>query len=295
MGGADVIPGVSGGTIAFITGIYETLLKSIKSFDLTALNHLRRFEFKALWLHVNGAFLLTLLAGIFTSILSLAKLIVYLLDQYPIQVWAFFFGLIIISALQVARTVYKWRVKEIFSLLIGIAVAYFITESTPSQSPEGLWFIFIAGAVAICAMILPGISGSFILLLMSKYEYILNALDTVDIPVIIVFGLGCIAGLLSFARVISFLFDKFKTVTIALLAGFMIGSLNKIWPWKRVLEFRTNSAGEQKPFLTENILPTDYLSITGEDPHILGALLFFLLGILIVIGLELAAHYLKRD
>ena len=237
MGAADIVPGVSGGTIAFITGIYEELLNSIKSFNLDALELLKQLQFKALWKHINGTFLLVLLAGIFTSILTLARLVTWLLATYPVQIWSFFFGLIIISAILVTKEIRKWSISVVIAGIIGIVVAYIITIASPAQTPDALWFIFLAGAIAICAMILPGISGSFILLLLVKYEFILTALKEFNIPIIIVFGIGCVVGLLSFARVVSWLLDRYYNVAVALLAGFMVGSLNKVWPWKVITEY----------------------------------------------------------
>lgn len=291
MGGADTIPGVSGGTVAFITGIYQELLDSISSVNVTALNLLKRGRFKDLWQHINGTFLVVLLAGVFTSIISLARLLSYLLLTYPIQVWSFFFGLVVISAVLVMKEIKKWDLWIVLACLIGIAIAYYISVAAPAETPVAPWFIFIAGAVAICAMILPGISGAFILLLFGKYEYIMNALRNLDLEVIIVFALGCLTGILSFARLISWLLERYYNLAVSLLAGFMIGSLNKIWPWKEVTQYRIDSHGVQKPFLEESVLPTTYMEVTGQDPQVLWAILFMALGILIVVGIEKAASY----
>lgn len=291
MGGADTVPGVSGGTVAFITGIYQELLDSISSVDVTALNLLKSGRFKDLWQHINGTFLVVLLAGVFTSVISLARLLSYLLLQYPIQVWSFFFGLVVISAVLVMKEIKKWNAWVVIACLIGIAIAYYISVAAPAETPIAPWFIFIAGAVAICAMILPGISGAFILLLFGKYEYIMNALRNLDLEVIAIFALGCLTGILSFARLISWLLERYYNVAVALLAGFMIGSLNKIWPWKEVTQYRIDSHGVQKPFLEESVLPTTYMEVTGEDPQVLWAILFMALGILIVVGIEKAASY----
>lgn len=286
MGGADVVPGVSGGTIAFITGIYETLLNAIKSFDAEAVRLLFRFKIAAFWHHVNGSFLLTLLSGIVLSIVTLAKVIHFLLEYYPIQLWSFFFGLIIIATYVVARAITKWSAGIVFAGFIGIAFAYWITQFTPAETPASLLFIFITGAVAICAMILPGISGSFLLLIMGKYAYILGAINERNIEVIVVFALGCVVGILTFARVISWLLEHYHNLAVALLAGFMLGSLNKIWPWKVVISTRLNSSGEEVPFLTENVFPHIYENATGNPAFVGQAILFMLLGIGIVIVLE---------
>ncbi len=289
MGGADVVPGVSGGTIAFITGIYATLLNSIKSVDAAAFRLLLGFKIKAFWKHINGSFLITLFAGILLSIVTLAKVIHFLLEHYPIQLWSFFFGLVIISAVSISREVHQWSVAVVVAGLAGIAIAYWVTEATPGETPEALWFIFLSGAIAICAMILPGISGSFILLIMGKYAFILEAVNERNIAVIGMFALGCVVGILSFARVISWLLEHYHNIAIALLSGFMIGSLNKIWPWKQVISTRVDSSGEEVPFLTKNALPATYERVMGEPALLWQALLFALLGIAIVVVLEQVA------
>ena len=291
MGGADVVPGVSGGTVAFITGIYTELLDAIKSCDLEALKLLSKFQLKALWAKVNGAFLLPLFLGILTSLLTLAKVIKHLMESEPISLWSFFFGLIIISSILVLREIKQWKVTTLLPMIAGIAIAYFITVTTPAQTTEALWFVFISGCIAICAMILPGISGAFILLILGKYEFILHAVTERDFLVIGVFALGCIAGLLSFARGVSWLLRNYHDIAVALLSGFMIGSLNKVWPWKIALGFSINSEGHQVPTITENVLPGEYLRQTGEYPLLLQAILFMALGVFIVVLIEKIAHY----
>ncbi|MBO3699704.1 DUF368 domain-containing protein [Roseivirga sp. E12] len=295
MGSADVVPGVSGGTIAFITGIYETLLNSIKSVDLQALNYLKKFEIKALWEHVNGNFLIVLFAGIVTSFLSLSKVITYLLDAYPIQLWSFFFGLIVISALMVLREIKKWNVGVFIAIILGGLIAYFITSAVPSETPDEPWFLFIAGAVAICAMILPGISGSFIVLLFGKYEYMMAALNERRIVDILVFAAGCLVGILSFARVISWLFKKYHNITVGVLSGFMIGALNKVWPWKETIETYVDRHGEVKPLYEVNVLPNEYLAKTGIEPHFIEAIGYAAAGFLIVLFIDRLSVWLKKD
>ena len=295
MGSADVVPGVSGGTIAFITGIYERLLNAIKSVDLEALKLLRGFQIKALWKHIDGSFLLVLFAGIVTSFLSLAKIITYLLENHPIQLWAFFFGLIVISALMVLREIKQWSVGVFIAMLAGIAIAYFITSATPAETPDEPWFLFIAGAVAICAMILPGISGSFIVLLFGKYSYMMEALKEVRIMDILFFMAGCAVGLLSFARIVSWFFKKYHNMTVAVLSGFMIGALNKVWPWKEAVQTYLDRHGEVKPLVEVNVLPTDYLTKTGQEPFFLQAVLFAAGGFLIVLAIDRLATFLKND
>lgn len=293
MGSADVVPGVSGGTIAFITGIYETLLESIGKINLEAFNLLKSGQFKALWAHVNGSFLLVLLAGIATSIISLAKIITVLLSDYPIQVWSFFFGLIVISALIILREIKNWNFGVIIALMIGAIIAYFITSSTPAETSNAPWFIFLAGAVAICAMILPGISGAFILLLFGKYEYILGAIKNFQILDILLFGLGCVAGILTFARLVSWLFKKFHNLTMGVLSGFMIGSLYKVWPWKETTATYIDRHNEIKPLTQVAVLPHDYMAKTGAEPFFLEALAFAALGFLLVLGIDRLGRLLK--
>lgn len=293
MGAADVVPGVSGGTVAFITGIYEELIQSIKSIDLNAMRLLLQLRIAEFWKLINGNFLITLVSGIFVSLISLAKLMLYLLEHHPISIWSFFFGLILISTPLILRDVKKWSIAPIFTFLIGVALAYWITIISPAETPTNMFFIFLCGAIAICAMILPGISGAFILLLLGKYEFMITALTEFNIPVILVFITGCILGLLGFSHFLNWILKNYRFATLALLAGFMLGSLNKVWPWKEVISFRLNSAGEQVPAFDRSIAPWDYLAKTGQDPQVLNAILFVMLGIILVIGIEKTAAYLK--
>ncbi len=295
MGAADVVPGVSGGTIAFITGIYEELIDSIKSVDADAFKLIFSFQFKSFWKHVNGSFLIAVLGGILISILSLARVVTYFMENHPIQLWSFFFGLIIISALMVAKEIRQWNLSSVLAVLAGIVIAYLITTATPATTPDGLFFIFLSGMIAICAMILPGISGSFILLILGKYQYVLGAVKEFDLPVIIVFALGCLVGILSFARLISWLLKQYHLVTISVLVGFMIGSLNKIWPWRVVTQYRLNSKGEQVPFLENNVLPADFIEATGQEPLFMQALLFFALGVGLVVLIEKIAKLTSQE
>lgn len=293
MGGADVIPGVSGGTIAFISGIYEELVHSIKSIDLEAFHLLRKFKFADFWKHVNGNFLAAVLAGVVTSILSLAKAMTYLLEHHPIQIWSFFFGLILISSPLILRQIKKWRIVVILSFILGTVVAYGITILSPTQTPEAYWFIFIAGGIAICAMILPGISGAFVLLLLGKYEFIIRSLIEFNLPVIIVFVLGCVIGLISFSHLLTWILDHYHDITVALLGGFMIGSLNKVWPWKEVLSYRLDSSGQQVSAFDKSIFPGDYLAKTGKDPQVFQAIMMMALGVFIIVVIEKIAERLK--
>lgn len=258
MGAADVVPGVSGGTIAFISGIYEELIESINKINFGAIRVWRKDGFKAAWEYINGTFFVFLFGGIGISIVSLAKVVTNLLESHPILIWSFFFGLIIASVWLIGKSVTKWSIGTITALIIGGALAFYITTIQSVANIEADWFILLSGALAICAMILPGISGAFILLLLGSYDHVLEAITTRDFLVIGLFALGCLIGLLTFARVLKFLFSKFKNITIAILTGFMIGSLNKVWPWKETLDTRLNSHGKEVPFIQENILPANF-------------------------------------
>ncbi|MBX2876889.1 MAG: DUF368 domain-containing protein [Saprospiraceae bacterium] len=290
MGIAEVIPGVSGGTIAFISGIYEELIDTIKSVlgpDL--FKGFKEGGIAGAWKAANGEFVLTLLAGMVIGIVSGVFTVVHLLETHPQLLWAFFFGLILASAVYMARQVQGWGLMEVIALVFGTALAYYITVASPSQGSESLVMVFVAGAIAISALILPGISGSFILLLMGMYTFILptvrEALKTFDASALIivgVFALGCLFGLATFSRVLSWTFKHYRNITIALLTGFLIGSLNKLWPWRNVLEYRTDSKGETVPFLEKSVLPGQF----EGDPQVAMALLLMVVGIVLILGLE---------
>ena len=280
MGAADVIPGVSGGTIAFLMGIYSELLDSIKSVNGDALKLLLKGKIAAFWKHVNGNFLASLFAGILISVLSLAKLMKYLLEFHPISLWSFFFGLILASAIYILKGLDKWSVQNIISLLVGVGIAAFICLASPAQTPTDLWFIFLSGAIAICAMILPGISGSFILLLLGKYEFIMAAVSEMNILVLVVFAAGCAVGIISFSHFLSWLLKKFYMLTIALLSGFMVGSLLKVWPWK--------VPGAEEGFDYPS-LPGMFEQVTGTDPMVWQSIGFAVAGFAIVLLIEFMA------
>ncbi|TXK36528.1 DUF368 domain-containing protein [Pontibacter qinzhouensis] len=282
MGAADVVPGVSGGTIAFITGIYEELLNSIRSVNGEAVRLLLKFNLAGFWKHINGTFLVVLLAGILFSVASLSRLILFLLEAYPEMLWAFFFGLIVASVVVVSKKITRWSAGVILAGIIGTVVAYFVTVMSPTQTPEAYWFIFLSGAIAICAMILPGISGSFLLVLLAKYEFILNAVKELRIDVVATFALGCLTGILAFSHVLNWMLKHYHNVTVALLTGFMLGSLNKVWPWKETIETYTDRHGVVKPLVQENVLPTEYLQLTGQEPYLLYGVLLAIFGFLIV-------------
>lgn len=278
MGAADVVPGVSGGTIAFISGIYEELLSSISNVNLSLLQTLKKEGFKAAWKQLNGNFLLSLFVGVFVSVVTLAKAIKWLLEHQPILLWSFFFGLVLASIIYIAKQITKWNVISLIVLVLGAALAYYITTLNPlvSENSSPL-FMFLAGAIAICAMILPGISGAFILVLLGAYKPILAAVNDRDFKIIALVGAGAIVGLLTFSRILKWLFANYKNYTLAVLTGFIIGSLNKIWPWKETLTWRVNSHGIKVPFNQQSVSP---FSFDGESQLLLA-------GILAIIGFSL--------
>nr|WP_298143688.1 DUF368 domain-containing protein [uncultured Pseudomonas sp.] len=285
MGAADVVPGVSGGTVAFISGIYDELLGSIASVP-AAVALLLRGRIIAAWQAANAGFLLVLMAGILTSVLSLARLITYLLEHKPIAVWSFFFGLILVSSHLVARDIQRWNWTRLLSFAIGAGFGYWITVASPVQWGTGSLSIFMAGAIAICAMILPGISGSFILLLLGLYPFILGAVKGLEIGVLALFASGCLVGIVSFAGLLRWLLSRWRDLGLALLTGLMLGSLNKLWPWKETLTWRLDSHGTQVPLLQTNLLPAKFAEVSGQDPQVLLAVFLALGGVVLVLGLE---------
>lgn len=285
MGAADVVPGVSGGTIAFISGIYDELLRSIASVP-AALGLFLRGRVVDAWKAANATFLLVLLLGVLTSVLSLARLITYLLAEQPIPVWSFFFGLILVSTHLVIREIQRWSWTRVVSLVFGAAFAYWITVASPLQLGHDPLSLFLAGAIAICAMILPGVSGSFLLVLLGLYSFVLSAVKGLDLGVLLIFASGCLVGLVSFAGILRWLLTRWRDLTLAFLIGLMIGSLNKIWPWKETLTWRTDSHGEQVPLLQANLWPEQFAVVSGQDPQLLLAVSLAVIGIVLVLGLE---------
>ncbi|PIA82226.1 DUF368 domain-containing protein [Gaetbulibacter sp. 4G1] len=282
MGAADAVPGVSGGTIAFISGIYEELISTISNVNLSLFKTLFSKGLKAFWQQANGNFLTALLLGIIVSFVSFMRLAKYLLEYHPILIWSFFFGLIVASIYFVGKQITKWNIAVIISLIIGACIAFYITTLPALANNDNSWFLFLAGAIAICAMILPGISGSFILIILGAYKTLSNALHDFDIKKIAVFSIGALVGLLSFSRILKWLFKHHHNITLALLTGFIFGSLNKVWPWKKTLTWHTNSKGIKTPLLEESISP---FSFEGEN-QITVAIILMILGFLTIFILE---------
>jgi putative membrane protein len=305
MGAADVVPGVSGGTIAFISGIYEELIETIHKLDFGFFKTWKKEGFSNSWRKYNLSFLLSLGIGIAISIISLAKFITMMLKEHPILVWSFFFGLVVASILFVGKQIKGWSLSVIIALVIATALSYYITLAEPISSPESTWFLFFAGFIAIIAMILPGISGAFILLLIGAYTTVIGFITQLIESVLtqnwelfsqafsklFVFGMGAIVGLKVFSKILNWMFQHHKKIILAILTGFMIGALNKIWPWKKIIQFRTNHLGEQIPFLEESILPINY----HANPQVLYAIFFMVIGFLSIFLLEVFSKYKKTN
>lgn len=282
MGAADAVPGVSGGTIAFISGIYEELIATISNIKLELFKTLFNKGIKPFWKDSNANFVIALLSGIIISYISFMKLAKYLLENEPVLIWSFFFGLIIASIYFVGKQITIWNTSVIIALIIGTAIAFFVSSLPTMATNSNDWFLFFAGAIAICAMILPGISGSFILIVLGAYKTLSDAIHDADIKKIIIFTCGAIIGLLSFSHVLKWLFKTYKNITLALLTGFILGSLNKVWPWKKTLTWHTDSKGVKTPLLDESVSPFNF----EGDNQLLLAFFLIVIGFLTIFILE---------
>lgn len=306
MGAADVIPGVSGGTIAFITGIYDQLISSINSINGTAVKLFFSGKFKEFWKHINGNFLLSLFCGIIISVLSLAGLMQYLLEHHPIQTWAFFFGLIVASSIFILRGIEGWNLKSVIFLILGVILGIVVCTLSPTQTPDALWFIFLSGALAICAMILPGISGSFILLILGKYKYIMGTITGVTtgtavwegLVILGVFAVGAVCGIIAFSRFLHWLLACYHKQTLLVLAGFIIGSLVKVWPWSNMEAIVISQFPEiaDMAAATGQAIPVEVLAdyLPQVNMQIGSAVLFALIGFFLVTGIEIVGKVLSR-
>ncbi|WOT05757.1 DUF368 domain-containing protein [Shewanella youngdeokensis] len=290
MGAADVVPGVSGGTIAFITGILDQLLDSIKKITPGLAGMIKQQGIKAAFMHINGPFLVCVFGGILTSILTLARVISYLLHSHPIPVWSFFFGLILISVWHMLKQVSGFSLGRLALFGCGVVFAWGITMLNPIALEMTYLNVFLGGCIAITAMLLPGISGSFILLLLGLYTSVVGAVKSFDIAIMATFLAGAVTGLLSFSHVLSLLLRKYHDATLVFLTGLMLGTLGKIWPWKETLSFRENSKGELVPLDERVLSPFNYEHVTGEPSLLSAAVVAMLAGILLVWGLERFAH-----
>lgn len=308
MGAADVIPGVSGGTIAFMTGIYSELVGSIRNFDRTAFRLFFTGRFREFWKHVNGTFLISLILGILISIFSLAKLMTYLLENHPIQTWSFFFGLIVASSIFILRDISGWKFKDVALTVFGVGIGVAVCSLTPTTTPDGLWFVFLCGAIAICAMILPGISGSFILVILGKYDYVLGAVAGLTsfgkaeqvtanlatgpmswghcLLVICIFAAGAAIGIVAFSKFLHWLLSRWNRETTLVLAGFIIGSLIKVWPW--------HNPANDFPAIPGVASADGTTAFPLAEAHIAGAVIFAVLGLALVFGIEFASKAIAR-
>lgn len=316
MGAADVIPGVSGGTIAFITGIYDEFVGSIASIDSEAVRLLLRGKLRDFWKHINGTFLLSIVCGIGVSVLALAGAMQYLLETHPIQTWAFFFGLIVASSIFILRGISGWKMRDVLFVVLGIVLGVVVCTLSPTRTPDALWFIFLSGAIAICAMILPGISGSFILLILGKYEYIMGTITGLfsgdfwgNFLILCVFLVGAVVGILSFSKLLRWLLARWHKETLIVLAGFIIGSLVKVWPWSnteaivcsqfpavKALAEAAEAAAESgigASAAQQALNAAVEASASAIDPQIGGAILFALTGFCLVTGIELAGKMIS--
>lgn len=289
MGAADVVPGVSGGTIAFITGIYQELLDSISRVGPHALTVLRRHGPVVAWQYINGSFLLSLFAGILISVVSLARLIGYLLDTYPIAVWGFFFGLVLASVIPILRRVPRWNTGALIYVLLGVLIAIGVSELRPAQVPATPLTLFLSGALAICAMILPGISGSFILLMIGIYPHVLTAVHELQIVKLLCFAAGAVTGLMLFSRLLSWLMHHYVARTLAFLGGILLGSLKIIWPWKLPTD-QVSEVGDKLAPLMSNTSPWTYAEVTGESSYLLSAATAALVAAMIVLAVDFWGH-----
>ena len=320
MGAADVIPGVSGGTIAFIMGIYDEFVGSIAKVDSEALGLLLKGKIREFWKHINGNFLLALIAGIGASVVILAGLMQMLLSDHPIQTWAFFFGLIVASSIFILRGISGWKVRDGLFLVLGCILGVVVCTLSPTQTPDALWFIFLSGAIAICAMILPGISGSFILLILGKYQYIMGVISGLasgqnvgsNIVILGVFLIGAVVGIIAFSKFLHWLLARWNKETLIVLAGFIIGSLVKVWPWSNTeaivcsqfpevaaLAQAAETAAEVSPEAYDSAMAIYEGAVAANasmiDPQIASAVIFAIIGFSLVTGIEFAGKLLSKN
>lgn len=279
MGAADLVPGVSGGTIAFVSGIYDRLLLGIRSIDLDALRLLVRGQWRDLFARVPVTFFVALGAGLLTAIFSLSRLIYGLFQSHPVQLWAFFFGLVLGSILLLARETWRWRPIDAIAFVVAGLATYWLVGLDTMQTPPNALFLFLAGAIAICAMILPGISGSYLLVIMGKYHQVLEAVNHRDFASLAIFVAGIAVGILSFVRIVSWLLRTWRQVTLVALTGIMAGALRTVWPWKEVVSTRVNSQGVEVPLMQVNVAPENFGQVGG-------AIVLALFGALLVAGLS---------
>jgi len=293
MGAVDLVPGVSAGTIAFITGIYAELITSIQSINLEALKIGRSRGLAALWEHINGNFLVTLLAGILFSLFTLAGAVKFLLTNYPLPLWSFFIGLILASVIYLLRQHPPKNALQLIALGMGLTLTYLLSNASEMALDGNYLTMFIAGSIAVCAMILPGISGSYILVLLGLYSVFIDALANTQLDLLAVFAAGGVIGLMFFSRLLSWLLNNYSATVISTLCGFLIGSLSVMWPWKQVVTSSLNSGGKTA-LSAVNLSPGDYRLLVGQDPQILSCIIALLFGLALVLVLELLGERLRE-
>ena len=295
MGAAEVVPGVSGGTIAFVSGLYERLINAISRATPMALLDIPRLGIQAWWRHHDINFLLLLFGAMGVSVLVLARGVHYLLEYHPIWIWSFFFGLVLASVFAVGRRLALEEVPVAIAIGVGIAIGYLVTQLVPVEAEITALALFTGGCIAVCAWVLPGLSGSFILLTLGLYQTVIGAIKDLDLMTLSWVGLGCIVGILAFSRVLSMLLAKFHDITVGVLVGFMVGSLLKIWPWKHTTSYQIKADGGQIPVVQEPVLPNVYQQLTGADPETMIAVIACLLGGVVILALDRFALLAEAD
>jgi putative membrane protein len=293
MGATGVMQGLSGGSVALLLGIYEEFIISLRAIDRQAWKLLREKQFSAFWRKINGSFLALLGAGVISGLLVLRSVFHYYYGQFPIYVSSFFFTLVIIAALLLLRKITRWNAAVVLAAALGLALSYWITRSAPGQMPDNLFFTFLAGILGGSTFIVPGVSGAFILIFFGKYQFILTSFGSLEGDIITFFVAGGILGIIVFARLTAAMLAQHFDATVAFFAGLMIGSLNKIWPWRQVLEYATTIQGKRIPTFDTSILPWQYLEVTGKDPQMFNAILMMALGVFIVVVIEKITARLK--
>lgn len=294
MGAANVIPGVSGGTIALLTGIFGRIIECLNSLmEIETWKLILKGQWKEFWKKVDGRFLVALFIGVVASIFSLARLMEYVLNYYPVQTWAFFFGMIAASGVVMLMGIKGWKAVDVLWAVLGLVLGVLICTLSPTTTPDDLWFIAIIGAIAICTMILPGVSGSFILLIFGKYEYIMGAVNEMNIPVLIALVIGCGVGILAFSKFLHWLLSRYERQTMLVLLGFVLGSLVRVWPWSdpsAIIKAQLLHQGAEKEAAREAVAALvesgQNLEPLITDVHYLGAVLFAFIGIAVVGALE---------
>lgn len=291
MGAAEVVPGVSGGTIAFVSGYYERLIDGISRLTPMQLFRLPKLGLRAWWTEIDGNFLALLFGAMGVSILLLARGVSYLLEHEPVLIWSFFLGLVLSSIVVVAKSLKLRQLETPLAIGVGAALGLIVTQLIPLEASISPLVLFAGGCIAVCAWILPGLSGSFILLVLGLYTSVIDAIKLLDVVTLFWVALGCVAGLMSFSRVLSYLLSRFHNLTVSVLVGFMLGSLPRIWPWKHTTSYQIKADGGQVPVVQEPVLPATYQALTGHSPDLLLALVSLIAGIGLIVILDRFAFY----